>query len=121
MKKIALILILLCVSSSVFAQNVLDANGYDWVSWTSMEKQKYALGWMSSLSALRELTYYWQTEFEISEPTNNALDALNAWSFYKGSVNDFIILLDRVYTDSNAREYKLWDVILTIHEKEWWE
>lgn len=108
--------------SLIFAQgHVLDNTGNDWVKWTNMEKQKFVLGWMSSLSATLELINYWQENYEISENTNNTLNVLRVWAFYEGvTVSDMIIVLDRVYSDPNTRKYKIWDVLLTMFDKEWW-
>lgn len=122
MRKVAILLMFLLIGNIVFAQgkNVLDNTGYDWVSWTTMEKTKFVLGWMSSLSALIELINYWQDEYEMTEGTNNALNAIMDWSFYDGTVGDIILVLDRTFTDVGAREYRIWDVLLTLYDKEWW-
>lgn len=122
MKKIAILCLLMLFGSLIFAQgHVLDNTGNDWVKWTNMEKQKFVLGWMSSLSATLELINYWQENYEISENTNNTLNVLRVWAFYEGvTVSDMIIVLDRVYSDPNTRKYKIWDVLLTMFDKEWW-
>lgn len=122
MKKLAILCVLLTLGSIVFAQNfVLDNSGTDWVSWTTMEKEKYILGWMSALSAMIELIEYWQENYEVLEATNNTLDTLRMWGFYRGTtVRDIIKVLDRVYTDPGTRKYKIYDVLLTSYDKEWW-
>lgn len=122
MKKIAILYILLAFTGIVFAQgNVLDNTGNDWVRWTNMEKQKFVVGWMSSLSSLIGLLDWWQENYELEEPTNNALNVIREWAFYENvTVSDMIIVIDRVYSDPNTRRFKIYDVLLTMFEKEWW-
>jgi len=122
MKKIAVLCVLLAFGSIVFAQgSILDNTGNDWVSWTTMEKQKFVLGWMSSLSALMELIDFLQEIYELEEKTINSLNFISAWAFYDGvTVRDMILIIDRVYSDPNARRFKIYDVLLTMFEKEWW-
>lgn len=122
MKKIAILCILLAFTGIVFAQgNVLDNTGNDWVRWTNMEKQKFVVGWMSSLSSLIGLLDWWQENYELEEPTNNALNVIRQWAFYENvTVSDMIIIIDRVYSDPNTRRFKIYDVLLTMFEKEWW-
>ena len=80
MKKIAILCMLLAFASLAFAQgNVLDSTGNDWTRWTNMEKQKFVVGWMSSLSSLIGLLDWWQENYELEEPTNNALNVIRQW------------------------------------------
>ena len=122
MKKIAILCMLLSFTGLVFAQgNVLDNTGNDWVRWTNMEKQKFVVGWMSSLSSLIGLLDWWQENYELEEPTNNALNVIKQWAFYENvTVSDMILVIDRVYSDPNTRRFKIYDVLLTMFEKEWW-
>jgi hypothetical protein len=121
MKKIALLLVFVLIGSFAFAQSVLSTNGNDWVRWTSMEKQMYTTGWLSSLDALMQLAEYWQENYELTEASTNVLNAVTDWAFYKNvGTRDLVILLDRAYSDPAVRKFEIWDVLLTLNNKEWW-
>jgi len=120
MKKFFIVMLLVLFTSSVFAQSVLDNDGYVWVSWTSMEKTKYVLGWMSSLDSLRQFLSEIKGSSKLTGNSEELRSLLFDWATYSGTVQDMIILLDRIYSNPDARKYKIWDVILTSYNKEWW-
>jgi len=119
MRKAFLIMLFCLLVNLVFAQSVLDNDGYTWVSWTSMEKTKYVLGWFSGLDSLRQLLNQMQGSYKLTGSAELLRSLLFDWATYSGTVQDMIIVLDRVYANPEARKYKIWGVILTSYNKEW--
>ncbi len=120
MRKAFLVVLFCLLVNLVFAQSVLDNDGYTWVSWTSMEKTKYVLGWFSGLDSLRQLLGQMQGSDKLTGSAESLRSLLFEWATYSGTVQDMIIVLDRVYANPDSRKYKIWDVILTSYNKEWW-
>lgn len=123
MKKIVVSIVLIFVLiAGTFAQNILDIDGNQWYSWTTLEKQKYVLGWYASLASLQVLLNDLRTKssIELTEQTLQMMTVINNWSVYQHTVGDLVKLLDRTYENPEARRFKIWDVLLTVTEKEWW-
>lgn len=120
MKKIIILILVMMISFNVFAQSVSDNTGHNWATWTSMEKKAFALGWFSGLDALRMFLISIKDSDKITPEMENLRSAIFEWATFKGTIGDVVIMLDRVYSDPENRKYKIWDVMLTTFNKEWW-
>jgi hypothetical protein len=101
-----------------FTQTVRDNDGYVWESWTSMEKSAFVTGYMTGHDTIRSLLE------DMPEPPSEDIKefatSLYNWSYYKGTVDDVVKLLNRFYENPEYRKFPIYEVILVMYEKDWW-
>lgn len=121
MKKILFCLILMFSTIPAFSQHqyVEDYTGGDWITFSQREKSTYILGWMTAMSATSGLASY-VAELNTSEEYQKYSAFIEEWTKYSDSLEKIVIIIDGVFSNPEARKYRLWDVILTLNNKEWW-
>lgn len=116
MKKLILVLILVLVSISLSADTVEETNGFDWVTWSFDKKVGYIEGFMAAYSTVMEMIIYESgtgvSDEQLKQISNKFYIPLNV-----GQVGERI---DSVYSDYSNREIPLYDVIMIVIGKDYW-
>ena len=120
MKKFILIILMLIIGISVFA-DMSSFNGYDWIQMTKDERNSYVLGFLSANSAIWE----WQS-YAIGVPDEETQLLMETMYFYEGwSIEE---LAQSVTKYNNTLEDKtfiyieqpIYLVIMYIGGKDYW-
>lgn len=111
MKKIICVVVILLLAGTAFSYDIMEQDGWDWVSWDEGMKIFYLNGWFSAYGSLYERSYYMQGEF-----TEEASDLL----MINGKIGEVLSLLDAVYSDPEHRDVPLTDAVLIVTGKDYW-
>ena len=126
MKKVFIIVLMVLLSVvAASGDSVTNMNGYDWTSWTSMEKVKYVQGYFTGLEAYRQLFGAISKSLDLDNPAEKTMDEMlymfSGWGYYGAIVNDMIILIDRYYSAGGEYiQYPIHEVIMVQFDKDWW-
>ena len=121
MKKLILVVFILFSIIPVFSQEyfVTDYDGTTWLSFTQKEKATYIAGYFTAMACIQGMANYVDT-INPSEDVIQYSNLIRDWSNYEMSLEDIIKTLDTIYVDIETRQFKIWDVLLVLCNKDWW-
>lgn len=121
MKKLILVVFILFFIITVFSQEyfVTDYDGNTWLSFTQKEKATYISGYFTAMSCIQGMANFVDT-VNPSEEIIQYSNLIREWSTYTMSLEEVIQNLDSIYINIETRQFKIWDVLLVLYNKEWW-
>jgi hypothetical protein len=117
MKKFLIAVVLLFVVFSLFAQTVDEYNGFNWVTWKFEQKIGYIVGFMNAYTSVMRMYVYNNRNRKL---TDQEIQDMNNMFYLPLTIADIGEQIDKVYSTYSNRKYLIWEVLLQICGKDWW-
>lgn len=123
MKKFIVALIIFAVGFCAFAQQtLLDIDGRFWIGMSDGEKGMMAAGWLMAMGAVSAFGYDMSgLSDHLSKEENTFANFLLNWGSYSITPNQLVEALNYAYSFRDNMNTKIWQVILSRYEKDWWD
>jgi len=112
MKKL-LIIALILISATAWAESVAEMNGFDWMILDTYERAMYVAGFYSAYVSVYE-------EFESKTGDPELLRELQDRYFFALNVGEMVDRIDRFYQNYEHRRHNLHWVLMSMGGKDWW-
>lgn len=120
MKKLAIVLLLLALTvSAAFAQKTVDElNGFDWVTWSFDAKVGFIRGFYAAYISIMNFAVYTNQD---NPKADEVLKSVENQFYIPLTIGELGQKVDEFYSDYKRRELTLWQVVVYLSGKAWWQ